>query len=106
MHIVDDVVLGGWVVFWAYWLVASRGVKEDRSRSSRFVDPRAGVLLIVLLLIRTGVGKGHATTTTDTAVQGVGIALFSLGLAVAVWARLPSARTGECRGPRRSIRNW
>ncbi len=87
MHIVDYVILGGWVAFWIYWLAASVGVKAGQSRSNRFVAVRVGILVVVLLLARTRALKGH-TTTNDPWLQGIGLAFFVLGLALAIWARL------------------
>jgi protein-S-isoprenylcysteine O-methyltransferase Ste14 len=87
MHIVDYVILAGWAAFWIYWLAASVGVKPGQSRSARFIGVRVGILLVVLLLARTRGLKGHATTT-DPWLQGIGLALFVLGLALAIWARL------------------
>jgi protein-S-isoprenylcysteine O-methyltransferase Ste14 len=87
MHIVDYVILGGWVAFWLYWLAASRGVKAGQSAWGRFAGARLGVLLVVLLLVRTRVFKGHVATT-DPWLGGIGLAIFVLGLGLAVWARI------------------
>ena len=85
MHIVDIVISAGWVAFWIYWLAAAAGVEPGRSRSTRFVGVRVGVLLVILVLIRARAFKGH--TTSDPWLVGVGVTLFGLGLALAVWAR-------------------
>jgi protein-S-isoprenylcysteine O-methyltransferase Ste14 len=87
VHVVDVVVLAGWVVFWIYWLAASQGVKAGRTRSSRFTGIRVGVILIILLLVRTRALHGHGTTTNNPWLQAIGLAVFLLGLALAVWAR-------------------
>lgn len=87
MHVVDVVILVCWVAFWIYWLAAAVGVKTGHSRSSRFVAIRVGVLLLVLLLLQTRLFRGHATTANPW-LQGVGLAIFLLGLALAIWARL------------------
>jgi protein-S-isoprenylcysteine O-methyltransferase Ste14 len=87
MRAVDFVILAGWAGFWIYWLAASVGVKSGQSRSTRFMAIRAGILIVVLLLLRTGALSGH-TTTNDPWLQGIGLALFVLGLALAIWARL------------------
>lgn len=87
MQVVDLVILVGWVGFWVYWLAASVGVKTGRTRWGQFAGIRVGIILIVLLLARLKVLRGH-TVTHDAVLEGIGLALFLLGLAVAVWARI------------------
>jgi protein-S-isoprenylcysteine O-methyltransferase Ste14 len=87
MRVVDLVILVGWAGFWLYWLAASVGVKTGRTRWGQFAGIRVGIILIVLLLLRLKVLKGH-TVTHDAVLEGIGLALFLLGLAVAVWARI------------------
>jgi protein-S-isoprenylcysteine O-methyltransferase Ste14 len=83
-----DIVIGiGWVVFWLYWIAVSLGVKAGRSRWTRFAGVRVVAVLIILLLLRLRVLKGH-TVTHDPWLQAVGLAIFLLGLALAVWARV------------------
>ncbi len=86
MHVIDFVILGGWVAFWIYWLVASVGVKAGQSRSGGFVAIRVGIFLVVLLLVRSRALRAH--DVTNPWLQGVGLAIFLLGLALAIWARL------------------
>ena len=86
MHVVDVVILVGWPVFWIYWLAASAGVKTGQNRWTRFAGFRVGGLLVVLLLLRLRVLKGHPVTNNPW-LQGIGLAIFLLGLALAVWAR-------------------
>jgi protein-S-isoprenylcysteine O-methyltransferase Ste14 len=87
MHVVDVVILVGWVAFWIYWLAASVGVKPGQSRSTMFVGVRVAVILLVLLLIRTRALKGNSPTNNPW-LQGIGLALFVSGLALAIWARI------------------
>jgi protein-S-isoprenylcysteine O-methyltransferase Ste14 len=83
-----DIVIGiGWAVFWIYWIAVSLGVKAGRSRWTRFAGFRVAAVLIILLLLRLRVLKGHAVTH-DPWLQAVGLAIFLLGLALAVWARV------------------
>lgn len=83
-----DIVIGiGWAVFWIYWIAVSLGVKAGRSRWTRFAAFRVAAVLIILLLLRLRVLKGH-TVTHDPWLQGIGLAIFLLGLALAVWARV------------------
>jgi protein-S-isoprenylcysteine O-methyltransferase Ste14 len=87
MYVVDVVVFAGWVAFWIYWLVASIGVKAGQTRWTRFAGIRVGIILVVLLLLRVRAVKGH-TVTSNPWLQGIGLALFFLGLALAIWARV------------------
>jgi protein-S-isoprenylcysteine O-methyltransferase Ste14 len=88
MYVVDIVIGVGWLVFWIYWLAASVGVKAGRTRWARFTGVRVAIILIVLLLLRLGVFQGHRGVTGDPWLQGIGLAIFLLGLALAVWARI------------------
>jgi protein-S-isoprenylcysteine O-methyltransferase Ste14 len=87
MHVVDVVILAGWVAFWVYWLAASVGVKAGQTRWTRFAGIRVAVILLLFLLLRVRALKGHATANNPW-LQGVGLAVFLLGLALAVWARI------------------
>jgi len=87
MDVVDVVTFVGWVAFWIYWLAASIGVKAGQSSWTRFAGIRVGVILIILLLLRVRALKGHAATN-DPWLQGIGLAVFLLGLALAIWARV------------------
>jgi protein-S-isoprenylcysteine O-methyltransferase Ste14 len=87
MHVVDVVILVCWVAFWIYWLAASVGVKAGQNRWTRFVGVRIGVILVLLFLVRVRALKGHSVTN-DPWLQGIGLAVFLLGLALAIWARV------------------
>ena len=87
MHAVDIVIIAGWVAFWIYWLAASVGAKTGQTRWTRFGGVRVGIVLVVLLLVRLGAFKGHQVTD-DPWLEGIGLAVFVLGLALAVWARI------------------
>jgi protein-S-isoprenylcysteine O-methyltransferase Ste14 len=87
MHVIDIVILVTWLAFWLYWLSASVGVKAGRSGWARFAGFRVAIFLVVLLLLRLRVFKGHAVVTSPW-LEGVGLAVFALGLALAVWARV------------------
>jgi protein-S-isoprenylcysteine O-methyltransferase Ste14 len=87
MHVVDVVIPVCWLAFWVYWLVAAAGAKAGRTRWTQFAGIRVGVILVVLLLLRTRVFKEHATTSNPW-LQVIGLAVFLLGLALAIWARV------------------
>lgn len=87
MHVVDLVVLILWAAFWIYWLVASVGVKTGQSRWGQFAGIRVALVLLVLLFVRAGVLKGHAANNAPW-LEGIGLAVFVLGLGLAVWARV------------------
>jgi protein-S-isoprenylcysteine O-methyltransferase Ste14 len=87
MFVVDIVILVGWLAFWIYWLAASVNVKAGRTRWGQFAGFRVGIILVVLLLLRQRVFKGNSGVH-DPVLWGIGLALFALGLALAVWARI------------------
>ena len=117
MHVIDVVILVGWVAFWVYWLVASIGVKTGKSRWAQFAGFRVVAILVFLLLFRR-VFRGHGVTVvTNPWLQGIGTAVFVLGLALAVWARvyigrnwgMPMTRKADpelvTTGPYKSVRH-
>ena len=77
MHVVDVVIFAGWLAFWIYWLAAAIGVKSGHTGWTRFAGFRVGIILVVLLLVRTRVFKGHAVIS-DPWLQGIGLAVFGL----------------------------
>ena len=84
-----DIIIGvGWIVFWAFWFAMAVTAKEGQSRWTQFAGVRVGIILAVLFLIRLRVFKGHGAATGDPWLLGLGLALFVLGLALAVWARM------------------
>jgi isoprenylcysteine carboxyl methyltransferase (ICMT) family protein YpbQ len=121
MYVVDVVIFVGWLAFWIYWLAAAVGVvgvvgvKSGHTGWTRFAGFRVGIILVVLLLVRARVFKGHAVIS-DPRLQGIGLAVFVLGLALAVWARvylgrnwgMPMSQKADpelvTTGPYRSVR--
>jgi len=86
VRVIDIVIGAGWILFWLYWLVAAVGVKTGHGRLTQFAGWRVGIVVVVLLLLRLRVLKGHASIGNPV-LQGVGLAVFALGLGLAVWAR-------------------
>jgi len=84
-----DIIIGvGWIVFWAYWLVMAATAKAGRSRWTQFAGVRVASILVILVLIRLRVFKIHGAATGNPWLLGIGLAIFILGLALAVWARV------------------
>jgi protein-S-isoprenylcysteine O-methyltransferase Ste14 len=116
MNVIDTVIAVGWVAFWIYWLVAAIGVKAGRARWTQFAGLRIGIILVLLLLLRSRVRKDH-TATHNPWLEGIGLAVFVAGLALAIWARvylgrnwgMPMSQKADpelvTTGPYRSIRH-
>ena len=84
-----DIVFGvGWVAFWVYWLISAGTAKRGQSQWLRFAGVRVVLILIVLLLLRRKALAGRHQVTHDPVLWGVGLAIFVLGLGLAVWARI------------------
>jgi len=88
MKVIDIIIGVGWIVFWAYWLAMAVTAKAGRSRWTQFAGFRVGIALLILLLIRLRVLKGHEAATGNPWLLGIGLAVFVIGLALAVWARV------------------
>jgi protein-S-isoprenylcysteine O-methyltransferase Ste14 len=88
MNAIDIIIGVGWIVFWAYWFVMATTAKAGKSRWTQFAGVRVGLILVVLLLLRLRVFRGHGATTGNPWLLGIGLAIFVLGLALAVWARV------------------
>jgi protein-S-isoprenylcysteine O-methyltransferase Ste14 len=82
----------GWVVFWLGWFAASLGVKRGQRGQAfwtRFAGVRVVLILLVVFLVRLRVLHRHSVgDVKDPALWGVGLALWVLGLGLAVWARV------------------
>jgi isoprenylcysteine carboxyl methyltransferase (ICMT) family protein YpbQ len=91
VHVLDLVILTLWVLFWLYWIASAIGGASRRSQPNLYtgVGFRLVAFLLILLLLRTNVIRGNSfAVIASPVVQGVGFALFVLGLALAVWARV------------------
>jgi protein-S-isoprenylcysteine O-methyltransferase Ste14 len=94
MHAIDYVIYSLWAVFWLAWLAAALTAKRAAQSGMRqFVGFRVALFVIVLVVVRSGVFKGHhATIVSNPVLQGIGMALFLIGLGLAVWARVHLGR--------------
>ena len=88
MKAIDAIIGVGWIVFWAYWLVMAFTAKAEQTRWSRYAGVRVGLILVILVLIRLRVFRGPGAATGNPWLLGIGLAVFVLGLALAVWARV------------------
>ncbi|MGH9079545.1 MAG: methyltransferase family protein [Acidimicrobiales bacterium] len=89
---IDIIIATIWIVFWLYWLAASVRTKTTQGGSRSFVGIRVVLVLAVLALFRAGVFKGHAGTIDNPWLRGLGLAVFLVGIALAVWARVSIGR--------------
>jgi protein-S-isoprenylcysteine O-methyltransferase Ste14 len=89
MFVIDYVIYSLWGAFWLGWLVAALSAKQAaRTRMGPFFGFRIAIFLIAYLVIRAGVIKGHQPIVSEPVLQGIGMALFLMGLGLAVWARV------------------
>jgi len=89
MYRIDYIFYALWIAFWVGWLLAALSVKRAaRSRIGQFFGTRVALFLIVYLLFRSSLFKGHHAAVSSPVLQGVGLALFVIGLGLAVWARV------------------
>src|SRR3954451_774203 len=81
----------GWAAFWIFWPVAAFFAKRGRILWSRELEIRAVIVVIVIVLVRSGVFRDHALTT-EAWRDGLGLVLHALGLGFAIWARVHIGR--------------
>jgi protein-S-isoprenylcysteine O-methyltransferase Ste14 len=87
VRVVEVVFAVGWAAFWLYWFVAAFSIKRGRIPWSRHLRIRAVIVVIVIVLARSGVFRGDGGINTDPWRAGLGLVLFAAGLGFAVWAR-------------------
>jgi protein-S-isoprenylcysteine O-methyltransferase Ste14 len=87
MRIIDILIGVSWIAFWLYWLAASAGVKAGQTRWGRFAGVRLLVVVTVLAVARLSGLRGFGLTR-EPWLAGLGLAVFVLGLGLAVWARV------------------
>jgi protein-S-isoprenylcysteine O-methyltransferase Ste14 len=91
VHSVELVFAIGWAAFWVYWLVAAFSTKRGRIPWGREVRIRVLIFVGIVAAARLGVFRGRGLNS-DPWRAGVGLALFGLGLGLAIWARLHIGR--------------
>jgi protein-S-isoprenylcysteine O-methyltransferase Ste14 len=87
MHAVVPIISIGWAVFWIGWLAAAVGNKPGRSPWGRYAGIRLILAAVVVVVLRGRGFRGHGAIDNPW-LEGIGLALFVLGLALAVWARV------------------
>ena len=91
MKAVELVFAVGWAAFWLYWIVAAFSTKRGRIPWSRELRIRAVIVVVAIVAVRLGAFRGHGHNS-DLWRGGIGLALFALGLAFAIWARVNIGR--------------
>jgi protein-S-isoprenylcysteine O-methyltransferase Ste14 len=91
MRSVELVFAVGWAAFWLYWILAAFSTKRGRISWSRELRIRVVIVAVAILLARLGAFRGYGVDT-DPWLATVGLALFALGLGLAVWARIHLGR--------------
>lgn len=87
MQAIGVTIAVGWLAFWVFWFAIAAGAKRTRAYnlSSASIAIRFGIFLLVFFLLRL---KAFGGLIPNPPVQAIGIALWVLGLGVAIWARL------------------
>ena len=84
-----EVIFGvGWTAFWIYWLAAAVNSKTTVGRSPQYIVVRLGMVVVVIVLLRTNAFDARTSLVSDPLLEAVGVVMFVLGLALAVWARV------------------
>ena len=91
MRTIELIFAVGWAAFWLYWLVAAFSMKRGRKDWSREGRIRLVLIALAVLLAQLGVFRGHGVRS-DPWLAGIGLALFGVGLAFAIWARVHIGR--------------
>jgi protein-S-isoprenylcysteine O-methyltransferase Ste14 len=78
-------------LFWVGWLAAAFTMKRGRPAWSNEFRIRVPIIVVVVILLRVGAFR-IAVHHVDALRAGIGLALWALGLAFAIWARLHIGR--------------
>ena len=91
MRVIDGLIGIGWIAFWIYWFVTAARANESRGGVRRWAGSRVAVVLILAVMLRAGVFGKHTANHSRT-VALVGLAVWAVGLLVAIWARVNIGR--------------
>lgn len=89
VRIPDLIITVCWVLFWAYWLFSARTAKPGNGGNGGrgLTGSRVAIVVIAVFLARA-LGFRMHPAHNDAMLTGAGLAIFFLGLALAVWARV------------------
>jgi protein-S-isoprenylcysteine O-methyltransferase Ste14 len=88
MHVILTVIGVGWLVFWTGWfLVGLTAKSSQRGGWSRLTGVRGVAAIVVIILIRVSI-SGHLASVSSPLLGGIGLAVWVLGLSLAIWARV------------------
>ena len=91
MHAVELVLTIGWALFWIGWLAAAFTMKRGRPAWSNELRIRVPMIVVIIILVHVGAFRIDVHKV-DALRAGIGLALWALGLAFAIWARLHIGR--------------
>lgn len=87
-----EIIFGiGWGAFWIYWILAASSMKRGRVPWSRDLRIRLAIVVLAALLLHAGAFRGEGLDSSPWRA-GLGLALFPVGLGLAIWARLHLGR--------------
>lgn len=89
MHALKTAVAVAWIVFWVGWLASAAGARKGAAARSRY--PLAGLSALAVLVLVRAFHDG-SLTVHSVVVGTFGAALFALGIALAIWARVHLGR--------------
>jgi protein-S-isoprenylcysteine O-methyltransferase Ste14 len=85
----------GWVLFWLYWFIAALGTKRSVSFNVRKIRLFFATRLVIVVVIVAVVHflpnhrlVNYYLASGNNLIVNVGVAIFAIGLLLAVWARL------------------
>jgi protein-S-isoprenylcysteine O-methyltransferase Ste14 len=92
MPLASEILLVCWAVFWLYWVASAFGSKKNtRSNLGRFAAVRLVFFVVAIVVVRLADWQSYSfenhLVAHNLPLQLVGLALFFLGLLLALWAR-------------------
>jgi protein-S-isoprenylcysteine O-methyltransferase Ste14 len=78
-----------WILFWIYWIVAA--VNAKTSVRSRRGFPLGGVSVVAVILV-VRVVRPPGSAVTNLPLAAIGAAVFIVGIALSIWARIELGR--------------
>jgi protein-S-isoprenylcysteine O-methyltransferase Ste14 len=88
MRAIDLVLAIVWLVFWVFWLIAAFTAKSGKSGGWTGIRGLRVFIFAAFYIVVRDVGLRQHSLRPGPALAAIGLALFLLGLGLAVWARL------------------